>query len=66
MKWVSKKEKFSKSATKWDLGYFCEIGLILRLRRNLELSETVFAELKLDLESFCLKKQKKERELDLK
>ena len=35
------------------LEYFCEVGMILRLRLNLELSKNIFVKLKLDLECFC-------------
>ena len=46
------------------LEYFCEIGMNLRLRQNLELSENIFAKMKLDLETFCPKRREK-RNLDL-
>ena len=46
------------------LEYFCEIGMNLRLRQNLELSENIFAKMKLDLENFCPKRREK-RNLDL-
>ena len=29
---------FSKSGGKWDLDFFCEMGMNLRLKHNLELS----------------------------
>ena len=41
-------------ATKTEFGiaseYFCEIGLILRLGQNLDLSWKIFVKLKLDVE----------------
>ena len=50
---------FSKSGRKKDLEYFCEIGMILWLRQNLEMAKKIFAELKLDLEYFCPKRIEK-------
>ena len=59
MKRVSKKSDFFKSEKEWDLEYFCEIGMILRLKQKLELSHNNFVELKLDLEYFCPKRRGK-------
>ena len=71
-------------AAKTELGivleYFCEIGKNLRLRQNLELSQNIFAKLKLDLEFFVRREERRgiglrkslsksatgERELDLR
>ena len=63
-KWVSKNGNFSKSGRKWDLEHFSEIGMILRLRQNLNLLWNIYAELKLDLEYF-LSEDKREEDLDL-
>ena len=38
MQKVSKRGNFSKSGRNWELEYFCEMGMNLRLRQNLELS----------------------------
>ena len=64
MKWVSKKEGIFPSQNengKWDLEYFFEIEVGLRIF----LSEEKTKE-KLDLENVCPKRRKGERELDLK
>ena len=55
---------FSKSGRKWDLEYFCEIEMNLRLRQNVEMSflkmeKNIFAEFKLDLECVCPKRRQK-------
>ena len=47
------------------LQYFCRIGMVLRLRQNLELFWNISVGLKLDLECFCPKRREK-RDLDLK
>ena len=59
IEFVGRKRKFFKSERKWGLESFCEIGMILRLRHNLELSEKFNVELKLDLEIFCPKRREK-------
>ena len=41
------------------LEYFCEIGMNLRLRQKSELSQNLFAKLKLDLEYFSPKRREK-------
>ena len=46
------------------LEYFCRIGVILRLRQNVELSQNIFEKLELDLEYFCPRRGEK-RNLDL-
>ena len=38
MKCARKRGNFSKSEKEWDLQDFCQCGVILRLRQNLELS----------------------------
>ena len=39
--------------------YFCEIGMNLRLRQNLEVSWNIFANLGLDLQNFFPKRREK-------
>ena len=40
------------------LEYFCEIGMKLRLRQNLELSWNILAKLEFDFENFCPKSKR--------
>ena len=76
----AKSGTFCKSGREWDLEYFCEIGMVFRLKQNSKclgkflwnwrglrmfLSEEKKQE-KMDLGPFCPKKRKGEGELDLK
>ena len=58
-KCVSRRKEFFKSEKEWDLESFCGIGIILRLKHNLEVSKKLLVELNLDLDYFCPKKKGK-------
>ena len=73
MELVSKRGNFSKSEGKWDLEYFCEIEMILRLRQKLGLSLKIFRGIEVGLRIFLSEGKRGEigkflskREMDLK
>ena len=51
---------FSKSERKWDLEYFCRIGVNLRLRQKSDLSKNNFVGFGVGLKIFSQKKAKRE------
>ena len=42
------------------LEYFCRFGIILRLRQKLALSQIIFVEVKVDLEFFVQREERRE------
>ena len=64
MQKVSKKKgNFLSQEETWELEYFCEIGMNLRPRQNLELSESIFCKIGVGIRIF-LSEEKREEELD--